>query len=165
MIQLTAKLVIPPIPMFTPGASAPILAQEVTGAFTSIVGDVAEASRAATPVAFGVLRASIGTRVGPGASAGIFVQGDVFTGAEAPYAEFVAYGSRPHYPPIAPLKRWAQLKLGNADAAYAIARAIARRGTRPHVRFRDAMTTFPPDVQARVEVAVARAARRLSGEA
>jgi hypothetical protein len=57
-------------------------------------------------------------------------------GAGAHYAPYVHYGTRPHWAPIDPLKRWVKKKLGlrrqedvNA-AAYGIQRKIAREGTK-----------------------------------
>lgn len=51
------------------------------------------------------------------------------------YALPVETGTRPHFPPVEPIAAWAQRKLnlpyGEARlAAYAIARAIGRRGTK-----------------------------------
>jgi len=47
----------------------------------------------------------------------------------AKHAIFVRRGTRPHWAPIAPLKRWAAIKLGDPDAAYAVQRSIAKHGT------------------------------------
>lgn len=44
-------------------------------------------------------------------------------------ASIMRTGSRPHWAPIEPLKRWAQWKLGDAGAAYAVQRNIAKYGT------------------------------------
>jgi len=44
------------------------------------------------------------------------------------YAPAVEYGSRPHFPPIAPLSDWSRKKLGT-DLGYVIARKISRVGT------------------------------------
>ena len=52
-----------------------------------------------------------------------------FTGPGSAYAEAVEFGARPHWPPIAPIRHWAQRVLGDASAAYPIAAAIAKRGT------------------------------------
>jgi hypothetical protein len=54
----------------------------------------------------------------------------------APHAAFLEYGTRPHKPPIAPLKRWAMRRLGLSEKeAYGVARAIqlkiAVSGTKP----------------------------------
>lgn len=51
------------------------------------------------------------------------------TGPTARHAPFVRFGTRPHWAPIAPLKRWAAWKLGDARLGYAVQAAIARRGT------------------------------------
>lgn len=137
-----------------------ILQQEVGQAVTAIVEQTATAARLAAPVNFGILRASIGTRVSAGGLP-VIATGEVFTGSQAPYAAYVAYGTRPHFPPLAPLRLWAARVLGDERAAYAVARAISRRGTRPHERFRHAISTFPPDVQARLNAAIDRAAQRI----
>lgn len=54
--------------------------------------------------------------------------------ADAPHAFAVEYGSRPHMPPVEPIVAWCKLK-GFDDpegAAWAIAKKIAREGTKPH---------------------------------
>jgi hypothetical protein len=50
-------------------------------------------------------------------------------GPTAPNKDFVRYGTKPHWAPIEPLKRWAAWKLGDANAAYAIQKSIAHHGT------------------------------------
>lgn len=58
------------------------------------------------------------------------VEGQVgFQGPGARYAEAVEEGSRPHWPPIAPLKLWAARVLGDSSAAYPVAAKIAKYGT------------------------------------
>lgn len=47
----------------------------------------------------------------------------------AKHTPFVYPGTRPHWAPIAPLKRWAAVKLGDAQAGYAVQRSIAKHGT------------------------------------
>lgn len=47
------------------------------------------------------------------------------------YAAHVEFGTRPHFPPLKPIKRWAKRKLGNGGAAFPVARKIAREGTKP----------------------------------
>ena len=58
--------------------------------------------------------------------------------ADAPHAPFIEYGTRPHFPPLEPLKEWA-LRKGLADnddeamaVALSVARKIAHHGTVPH---------------------------------
>jgi hypothetical protein len=50
-------------------------------------------------------------------------------GYKAGHAPFVERGTAPHWPPIKPLKEWAELVLGDEQAAYAVQRKIAERGT------------------------------------
>ena len=50
-------------------------------------------------------------------------------GPTAPHAKVVRTGSRPHWVPIAPLREWARWKLGDANAAYAVQKSIAKKGT------------------------------------
>jgi len=56
-------------------------------------------------------------------------------GSPAAYGVPVEMGTKPHFPPVAPLQHWVERKLGiggkEAKAvAFLIARAIARRGTK-----------------------------------
>jgi len=44
------------------------------------------------------------------------------------YAQPVEFGSKPHFPPIAPLSDWSRKKLG-LDLGYVIARKISQEGT------------------------------------
>ncbi len=50
----------------------------------------------------------------------------------APHAAAVAFGARPHWPPIGPVRLWAAVKLGDEDLAYPIQHSIAARGTLPN---------------------------------
>lgn len=78
-------------------------------------------ARAKAAVDRGQMRNSVGTekvstrerRVGPSAKQG-------------PFQEF---GTRPHFPPVAPIEAWAW-RHGMPGAGYSIARKIARRGTK-----------------------------------
>ena len=60
-----------------------------------------------------------------------------YSGAAASYAVFVHEGTGPavgrpkYFPPVDALKRWAKKKLGDEDAAYAVARKIYNKGTEP----------------------------------
>lgn len=46
------------------------------------------------------------------------------------YGAYVEFGTKPHFPPVAPLERWAQTKLGTSGLGFVIARKIARKGTK-----------------------------------
>lgn len=46
------------------------------------------------------------------------------------YGLYVEKGTKAHFPPVAPLERWAQTKLGKSGIGFLIARKIAREGTK-----------------------------------
>ena len=50
-------------------------------------------------------------------------------GVDEKYGAYVEFGTSPHFPPVAPLERWAQTKLGTPGLGFIIARKIARSGT------------------------------------
>lgn len=97
----------------------------------------------------GSLQATVGPDAKPGSN-------------EAPYAHFVDQPTRPHWPPIKPLERWARAKFGatgeeKTSIAYGAAWSIARRGT-SGVRFTDAALREMEDgLGERIEKAVAKA--------
>ena len=55
------------------------------------------------------------------------------------YGEYIEYGTSPHYPPIAPLKKWSKRVLGDESLAYAVAKKIAIKGTSAQPFFRPAL--------------------------
>ena len=160
---ITYKLTVPNIPLLHAEQSRAILYREATLAVRAIVEDVAGEARQRTPVNTGVLRASIATDVSTGTSLSAAIRGTVFTGAQAPYAPYVEEGTAPHWAPIGPLLLWARRVLGNERAAYAVQRAIARRGTRGRHMFRDAIAAVAPRAQGVFAQAMQRAARLLQG--
>lgn len=63
---------------------------------------------------------------------------------DAPHAEFVEFGTRPHMPPVHVLKDWAKRKLGKTDKeaesiSWAIANKIRNEGTEPKPFLRNAV--------------------------
>jgi hypothetical protein len=50
-------------------------------------------------------------------------------GPTTPHAIYIRMGTKPHWVPIAPLRRWAYWKLGDENAAYPIQKSIAHHGT------------------------------------
>jgi hypothetical protein len=61
-------------------------------------------------------------------------------GSPLPYALPVELGSKPHWPPRAPIQAWVHRKFGLSgkemiSVAFLVARAISRRGTRAHHMF------------------------------
>lgn len=84
--------------------------------------------------ATGLLRGSVTMDLRLGAEPSGFVG---YGGAPGLYAPFVEYGTRPHWPPIAPLAYWAARKFGYPvgspeakRAGYLVARKISRVGTK-----------------------------------
>lgn len=90
---------------------------------------------------YGALRASISAREPE-------ISGDEVTGATGTplaYAIPVELGTKPHFPPIEPLEDWVQARLGVAPeqasaVAMAVARKIARHGTKGHHMFSGAFS-------------------------
>lgn len=62
---------------------------------------------------------------------------------DTPYAKFAESGRGPgRPPPVAALKPWAALKLGNPDLAYPLAKKIGREGTTARNRFVSSGTAY-----------------------
>lgn len=100
--------------------------RRIAGVLLELQSDVQEK----TPTAFGTLRASIGTNID--VKPGLGVTGIV--GTSLAHAIPVELGTRPHMPPVEPIRLWAQKKLGLTGkeavrAAWAIAKTISKRGT------------------------------------
>jgi len=55
------------------------------------------------------------------------------------YADYVEYGTEPHWTPIKPLIEWARHKGFNPNFAYAVQRKIAKEGTDPKAYVRNAI--------------------------
>lgn len=103
-----------------------VVARRMAGLMLDLQSDVQDK----TPTAFGTLRASIGSDVE--LRPGLGVTGVV--GTSLAHAVPVEVGTKPHMPPVAPIKLWAEKKLGLTGreatrAAWAIAMTIKRRGT------------------------------------
>ena len=100
------------------------------------------------PVDTGRLRASITPEV---RSTGKSVQGVV--GSNVAYAAAVEFGSRPNWVPISALNRCARRKGINA---YAVQRAIAKRGTKPREYLTKALLDNEAAIKSKIENAVTR---------
>jgi HK97 gp10 family phage protein len=59
---------------------------------------------------------------------------------------YVEFGTRPHFPPLAPIRAWAR-RHGIEKAAFAIARKIARVGTRAQPFMRPALDKVMPRIR------------------
>lgn len=68
--------------------------------------------------------------------------------ADAPHAPFMEYGTRPHFPPLAPIKQWVWRKFDVAteeeaeEIALAICRKIAHHGIAPRWFMKRALEQF-----------------------
>ncbi len=114
-----------------------------------------------TPVATGTLRKSITSRQRVLAGNVIGVVGSPLN-----YAVSVELGTRPHFPPVAPLKDWVKQKLDlpskQAGAvAHAIVRTIGMRGTKGTHMFRDAFAANREQIARLFEAARTRIVARL----
>lgn len=93
------------------------------------------------------------SRTGAGAVAEI--------GTPLEYAEYVEYGTKPHTPPVQPIQDWVEVKLGLSGdaargAAFAIAKAIGRRGTAAQPVWEPTFTRLQPMLRSKVAAAMAR---------
>ena len=70
--------------------------------------------------------------------------------SNALHAELVELGTKPHWPPIAPLEYWADRKLGKPGLGFVIARKIAQRGTRAQKMFETALEEGRPILASKV---------------
>lgn len=83
-------------------------------------------------------------------------------GSPLPYALHVEYGTKPHRPPVRPIQDWVEVKLGISGkaaegAAWAIAAAIGKRGTRAQPVWEPVHARVQPQLQRLIDAAVARA--------
>ena len=87
------------------------------------------------PVDTGHMRDEIVTRLGP-------VRAIVIS--PVVYSPYVEFGTRPHFPPPGALQPWARR---HGISAFALARAIARRGTKAHPFMRPALEKNKPNIR------------------
>ncbi len=109
-----------------------LIAEPVRTFFHQASVAVAGEVRERTPVNTGRLRNSITNEVDR-RRVPLFAK----VGTNVSYARFVEEGSRPHWPPLSALQPWARrhgFPAGRAGA-FLVARAISRRGTKPHKMF------------------------------
>lgn len=131
-LSFTVAWRVPRFPILIPGRAQRLLQGGIATALQAQLDARATGARRLAQVgATGDLRDSIAVNITQDASR--FVHGELV--AAAPHASFVAYGTRPHWPPRAPIEVWAAAKLGDRRLWFVVARAISRRGTRPHPDF------------------------------
>jgi hypothetical protein len=73
-------------------------------------------------------------------------------GTPVEYAEAVELGTKPHFPPVEPLADWVRAKLDVPEkevqsVAFAIARKIAKSGTKAQLFLRDVVDRTNPQIQ------------------
>jgi hypothetical protein len=143
-------------------ASPRIMAEELLAAMTEVDLHLQREVADRTPTAYGTLRDSIFSEER--------IQGDGVLGVVASpltYAEYVEVGTKPHFPPLEPLRDWVRVKFGLTDeteirgAAFRVARAISIRGTLGVGMFNRAFAANKAQVERRFEMAVDRTARRM----
>jgi hypothetical protein len=83
------------------------------------------------------------------------------------YAPYIEGGTKPHRPPIQPLIDWAVAKLGLGEdeakgAAFAIARTIGVRGTKPNPVWRTVWDRSQAEIRRKFDAAMQRIAVRLA---
>lgn len=160
-MQLEIEIKTPPTALFQ-GRGAEIVREEQLGHVQAAVLVVQGEVAPRTPVNVGILRGGVQTDV---VGDGVDVLGRVFN--PVGYAPPVEAGSRPHFPPVAPLRLWVQRKGLASDPqeirsiAFLIARKISRRGTPARFMFKDGLAAARPRVMALFERASRRIAQRL----
>jgi hypothetical protein len=77
----------------------------------------------------------------------------------APHAAPLEYGTRPHFPPVAPLEEWAR-RHGMPGAGFAIARKISIEGTPPERYFAKALSKAIPRMAGAIATAMVRSGIR-----
>jgi hypothetical protein len=164
-VSLSFQFRVPKAPLFDGGAQQLVdeeLQAAVNAGVLILKGDI----QPLVPVgATSILRAGLQTSV-TGETAGI--TGRVFDAAA--YAVPVELGSKPHWPPRAPLELWVRRKLQVAEAqvrsvAFLIARKISRKGTPAVGFFERGFLAARPRVMSRFSQAHRRIAARLAGKA
>lgn len=117
--------------------------------------------------ATGLLRGSITHQMrGAALADGLGVAGTV--GSSLNYALPVEIGTKPHFPPLAPLRDWVEKKLGvdpsrSEHVAFLVARKIAKRGTKGQRYAGRALDDNGDQVNQIVAGAVPRIVARLQG--
>ena len=86
---------------------------------------------------------------------------NIEVGPTAAHAKYVRYGTSPHWVPIAPLLRWAQWKLGDEKAAYAVRWSIHLHGTSRYAEMLYGTKENPYDIRTMERTETKQAIQRL----
>ncbi len=162
---MTIEFKVPNVPLFN-GQAQRVIDEEMRRALNAGVLHLKGAILPETPVGVtGALRQGVQTSITGDA---LSLVGRVFD--PVAYAMPVESGSRPHFPPVAPLQLWVRRKLGITDegearsVAFLICRAISRRGTRAVQMFRRSFDAHRDRVAGFFAAANARIVARLVGK-
>jgi hypothetical protein len=162
MLDLSVRVAMPNTALFR-GEGSRVVTEELVAATEFGVNAIQADVIPRTPVNQGLLRNAWQTKVNP-IGDGLGVLGLAFN--PMGYSLPVETGSRPHFPPVAPLILWAQRKFSVTDKearsiGFLVARAISRRGTPPVEMARKAIDSVRGAIEARFNKAVATVIERL----
>lgn len=121
-----------------------LLAKPVRNFFERGTVTIQSGARERAPVDRGRLRNSIMRDIDPG-----LIPRRAAVGTDVFYAPYVHEGTRPHWPPVSALRGWARRHGMNP---YLVARAIARRGTKPRPFLREAFEAALPEIDRLIDV-------------
>lgn len=85
----------------------------------------------------------------------------VVAGFSAKHAPYIEFGTRPHFPPVAPIMAWCQRKGLPVSAAYGIVRKIGKFGTPERPYFLPAIRVVAPQHIKNVRAAVTAGLKRV----
>lgn len=162
-VSYSFEFIVPNHPLFDERGPAIVneeLGKAVNGATLVFKGTIQPLS----PINTGILRQGVQTSI---TGSGTEIVGKVFD--PVAYAMPVEMGSRPHFPPIAPLQLWVRRKLGITDeresrsVAFLIARAISKRGTKAAEFFKRGIDAGRGQAETLFSKANERIASRLVG--
>ena len=162
-MELSISFDVPKVPLFD-GTASKVVAEEMDRAMNASVLHLKGQILPLVPVNSGILRRGVATSI---TGEGVAVVGRVFD--PVAYAVPVELGSRPHFPPLAPIALWVRRKLGISNegearsVAFLIARKISRRGTPPREFFKQGFEAGKGRVQTFFDRAGETIAARLQG--
>jgi len=162
-MELQIEFKIPNTPLFD-GTAAKVVHEELDRAANASVMHLKGQILPLVPVNVGMLRQGVLTEV---TGEGVSLVGRVFDPVS--YALPVELGSRPHWPPIAPIALWVRRKLGISDerearsVAFLIARKISRVGSKPRLFFKRGFDSGKGRCVSFFHTANARIVSRLTG--
>jgi hypothetical protein len=163
-MDLSIEFKIPKTPLFD-GTAGQVVREELARAMNASVLHLKGQIMPLVPVGVtALLRGGVQTSI---AGEGVTLTGRVYDAVS--YALPVELGSRPHFPPIAPIALWVRRKLGISDerearsVAFLIARKISRVGTKPRLFFKRGFEAGKGRVSTFFAEANARIVSRLAG--